>query len=72
MVSLKKKIYNQKSNPRDGCTAIPRGLTRLVLNSSRLIFESKFATSIVSLDESVQYMFLEDQSIAIPSGEPIS
>ena len=43
-----------------------------VLKRTRRTLESKLATSTVSLIESVQYMFLDAQSIAMPSGDPMS
>lgn len=58
--------------PLCGCTAIPRGSNKPVLNKTFLTLVWRLATSIVSLRESVQNMFLETQSILIPSGEIIS
>ena len=56
--------------PLRGCTAIPLGLDILsIANSTLRAFVSKLATSIVNFLESVQKMFLEDQSTAIPSGD---
>ena len=43
-----------------------------MLKRTRRTLESKLATSTVSLIESVQYMFLDAQSIAMPSGDPMS
>lgn len=49
---------------------MPRGLDILsIANSTFLTLVSRFATSIVNFFESVQKMFLADQSIAIPSGD---
>lgn len=49
---------------------MPRGLDILsIANNTFLALVSKFATSIVSFFESVQNMFLADQSTAIPSGD---
>lgn len=56
-----------------GSTAIPRGFTKNLLTIVALCVElSKFATSIVSFSESVQYRRREIQSTAMPSGDEIS
>lgn len=51
---------------------MPLGLDILsTANNTFLALVSKFATSMVNFLESVQKMFLDDQSTAIPSGDLI-
>lgn len=66
-----KRCGDGKAYPLCGCVAIPRGLSIPSENKTFLLFVSKLATSMVFFFESVQKMFLADQSMDIPSGDLI-
>lgn len=59
------------THPKPGWTAIPRGLVSPSLMTVRCFPSLMEATDTTSLAESVQYTFLDTQSTATSSGNPM-